>query len=206
MNTKTKTLLWLFDKCPPIFSVPETMDSLALIHHREQYAISNRAVTELAAAFRKDGGKNLEEYNLSVNTTGRRRQSARLEKAADILSGNLAISLPDVCTTLGWKLIKSLMHVGKDMERVTVILTGTDGQEVLLSIVGMEGRSTAENEAAKIIQVLNDHPLDTSRIGALVFDTTAVNSGVWSGVVVRLETEFGRSLLQLACRHHTSMS
>ncbi|KAG0724164.1 hypothetical protein GWK47_041208 [Chionoecetes opilio] len=50
--------------------------------------------------------------------------------------------------------------------------------------------------------VLNDHPLDTSRIGALVFDTTAVNSGVWSGVVVRLETEFGRSLLQLACRHH----
>ncbi|KAG0722926.1 hypothetical protein GWK47_043571 [Chionoecetes opilio] len=22
MNTKTKTLLWLFDKCPPIFSVP----------------------------------------------------------------------------------------------------------------------------------------------------------------------------------------
>ncbi|KAG0729348.1 hypothetical protein GWK47_030552 [Chionoecetes opilio] len=44
------------------------------------------------------------------------------------------------------------MHVGKDMERVAVILTGTDGQEVLLSIVGMEGRSTAENEAAKIIQ------------------------------------------------------
>uniref|UniRef100_UPI00358E4C15 uncharacterized protein n=1 Tax=Myxine glutinosa TaxID=7769 RepID=UPI00358E4C15 len=66
----------------------------------------------------------------------------------------------------------------------------------------MEGRSTAENEAAKIIQVLNEHPIDTSRIGALVFDTMAVNSGVKSGVVVRLETEFGRSLLQLACRHH----
>ncbi|KAG0711681.1 hypothetical protein GWK47_020073 [Chionoecetes opilio] len=103
------------------------------------------------------------------------------------------------------KLIKSLMHVGKDMERVAVILTGTDGQEVLLSIVGMEGRSTAENEAAKIIQVLNDHPLDTSRIGALVFDTTAVNSGVWSGVVVRLETEF----VEVFCNWHvdtTSMS
>ncbi|KAG0724108.1 hypothetical protein GWK47_041310 [Chionoecetes opilio] len=33
----------------------------------DKYAISNRAVTELAAAFRKDGGKNLEEYNLSFN-------------------------------------------------------------------------------------------------------------------------------------------
>ncbi|KAG0716373.1 hypothetical protein GWK47_009879 [Chionoecetes opilio] len=169
----------------------------------DKYAISNRAVTELAAAFRKDGGKNLEEYNLSVNTTGRRRQSARLEKAADITKWQLG-DITSKMYALHWdgKLIKSLMHVGKDMERVAVILTGTDGQEVLLSIVGMEGRSTAENEAAKIIQVLNDHPLDTSRIGALVFDTTAVNSGVWSGVVVRLETEFGRSLLQLACRHH----
>ena len=38
--------------------------------------------------------------------------------------------------------------------RVAVILTGIDGQEVLLSIVGMKGRSTAENEAIKIIQVL----------------------------------------------------
>ena len=31
--------------------------------------------------------------------------------------------------------------------------TGTDGQEVLLSIIGLEGTSTAEHEAAKIIQV-----------------------------------------------------
>uniref|UniRef100_UPI00358FA754 uncharacterized protein n=1 Tax=Myxine glutinosa TaxID=7769 RepID=UPI00358FA754 len=169
----------------------------------DKYAISNRAITELAAAFHKDDGKNLEQYNLSVNTTGRRRQSVRVEKAGDIAKWQLGDSTSKMYA-LHWdgKLIKSLTHVGKDMERVAMILTGTDGQEVLLSIVGMEGRSTAENEAAKIIQVLNEHPIDTSRIGALVFDTTAVNSGVKSGVVVRLETEFGRSLLQLACRHH----
>ncbi|KAG0728430.1 hypothetical protein GWK47_032474 [Chionoecetes opilio] len=161
----------------------------------DKYAISNRAVTELATAFRKDGGKNLEEYNLSVNTTGRRRQSARLEKAADITKWQLG-DITSKMYALHWdgKLIKSLMHVGKDMERVAVILTGTDGQEVLLSIVGMEGRSTAENEAAKIIQVLNDHPLDTSRIGALVFDTTAVNSGVWSGVVTWIENSTKETL------------
>ena len=117
----------------------------------DKYAIS----TELAAAFHKDAGKNLEQYNLSVNTTGRRRQSVRVEKAEDIVKWQLGDSTSKMYA-LHWdgKLIKSLTHVGKDMERVAVILTGTDGQEVLLSIIGIEGRSTAENEAAKIIQVV----------------------------------------------------
>lgn len=121
----------------------------------DKYAISNRAITELAAVFHKDCGKNLEQYNLSVNTTGRRRQSARVEKAGDIIKWQLG-DITSKMYALHWdgKLIKSLTHVGKDMERVAVILTGTDGQEVLLSIVGIEGRSTAENEAAKIIQVV----------------------------------------------------
>ena len=35
------------------------------------------------------------------------------------------------------KIIKSLTHTGNDIENVAVILTGTDGQEVLLSIIGI---------------------------------------------------------------------
>ena len=35
-------------------------------------------------------------------------------------------------------------------------------------------------------------------------DTTSVNSGYISGVAVRLEDAFGKSLLQFACRHHIS--
>ena len=45
------------------------------------------------------------------------------------------------------KIIKFLTHVGNDIERVAVLLTRTDGQEVLLSIVGIDGPSTAANEA-----------------------------------------------------------
>lgn len=136
-------------KSKKLEGVPEAACLIA-----DKYAISNRAVTELAAAFRIAGGSDLNKYNLSVNTTGRRRQSVRLEKAGDIVKWQLGDSTYKMYA-LHWdgKLVKSLTHVGKDVERVAVILTGTDGQEVLLSIVGMEGSVTAENEATKIIQV-----------------------------------------------------
>lgn len=35
------------------------------------------------------------------------------------------------------------------------------------------------------------------------FDTTASNAGLIQGVCTRIEREFGRTLLWLACRHHT---
>ena len=40
------------------------------------------------------------------------------------------------------------------------------------------------------------------RLCNIVFDTTTVNSGQNKGIVVRLQTEFGKNLLQLACLHH----
>ena len=41
-----------------------------------------------------------------------------------------------------------------------------------------------------------------SRIVAMVYDTTSVNTGVIKGIVTQLEDALGRSLLQLPCRHH----
>ena len=51
------------------------------------------------------------------------------------------------------KHMRSLTQVEKYIEHVAVLLTGTDGQEVLVSISGIEGPSTADNEARKIIDV-----------------------------------------------------
>ena len=42
----------------------------------------------------------------------------------------------------------------------------------------------------------------TSKIEALVFDTTASNTGVWKGSTTRFEKMLGRAILWLACRHH----
>ena len=54
----------------------------------------------------------------------------------------------------------------------------------------------------QLLQVLDDHQIDKSRIIGLVYDTTSVNSGVRGGIVKLLEDAFGRRLLQLPCRHH----
>ncbi|CAL4145507.1 unnamed protein product, partial [Meganyctiphanes norvegica] len=63
-------------------------------------------------------------------------------------------------------------------------ISNTDGEEVLLSIIAIEGQSTAENEAKNIIQVLKESNICSSSIAALVFDTTAVNSGHRQGFKV----------------------
>ena len=85
---------------------------------------------------------------------------------------------------------------------MAVLLTGICGKEVLLSVIDVEAQSNAENETRCIIDVLNEYNIAFSSIAALVFDTTSLNTGHRQGIVVRLETEFGMSLLQLAYRHH----
>ena len=39
-------------------------------------------------------------------------------------------------------------------------------------------------------------------VEAVVFDTTASNTGKWSGSVTHFEAKLKRSLIWLACRHH----
>ena len=52
------------------------------------------------------------------------------------------------------------------------------------------------------MKILMDYNIRISNIAALVFDTTSLNTGNKQGIVLRLETQFGRSFLQLGCRHH----
>ena len=52
------------------------------------------------------------------------------------------------------------------------------------------------------MQILNENNINQEHIGALVFDTTSLNTGHKNGIVVQLERYLGRNLLQLECRHH----
>ena len=116
--------------------------------------ISNRVLTQLAATIKQANGEDLDDFNLSVKTIERRRKAIRTATARAILRNQFGDST-DKRFVLHWdgKIIKSLTHTGNDIEHVAVILTGTDGQEVLLSIIGIEGPSTADNEAQHIIKV-----------------------------------------------------
>ena len=128
-------------------------------------------------------------------TSLRARKYLRSEKTVEITHYQLHESSSNMYA-LHWdgKLIKSLNHASKYIKRVAVILTGTNGKEVLLSIVCIEGGSTSENEANHIIQVLRKYYISSANIVALVFDTSAMNTGCSQGIVVRLEEELGRSL------------
>ena len=117
--------------------------------------ISNRTLTQFAAANIKQGtGEDLSNYNLSVKTIARRRKRIRTVTAQEILEKQLRDS-SDKRFALHWdgKIIKSLNHTGKDLENVAIILTGTNGEEILLSIIGIDGPSNADNETQKIIKV-----------------------------------------------------
>ena len=92
----------------------------------DKYGLSNRALTELAGIFQKSAGKNLDLLNLSVNTTRRRKSNFRKSTAADILQSQLGnVGQKRFAFHRDGKLIKSLTHVVNDVERVAVLLTGT---------------------------------------------------------------------------------
>ena len=87
--------------------------------------MSSRCLTEMAAAFLLIACSSLNQLNLSVNSTRRRKANTRLTIATHILKNQLNESNTTLYAFyLDRKLIKSLMHTGNDMERVAILLTG----------------------------------------------------------------------------------
>ena len=99
---------------------------------------------------------------------------------------------------------------GKVMEDYTGSLHGrvdrlpilVSGQNVikLLAVPKLHDQ-TAETITQSIVETIYEWRL-RDRIKGLCFDTTVSNTGEIGGVCIKLETEIGRPLLNLACRHH----
>ena len=66
-----------------------------------------------------------------------------------------------------------------------------------------EPTSTGEAQAEAVLEQVKAWEVEEN-IVALVFDTTASNSGAHRGATVRLQRALGRPVLFLACRHHVS--
>ena len=60
---------------------------------------------------------------------------------------------------------------------------------------------TGDTMAKCVFKIMNDFELIES-VGAVVFGTTASNTGQWRGSATLVEVMLQRSLLWLACRHH----
>ena len=105
--------------------------------------------------------------------------------------------------TLHWdgKIFKALTHCANKEERVAVLVTTSEGYEILLGIIPVKN-GTASEEHSKILNLLKEKITELQKIIACVFDTTAVNTGEKNGIVKRLEVSLSHALLELACRHH----
>lgn len=89
-------------------------------------------------------------------------------------------------------------HIGKDSR--TVVLCHTQSNDFVLGLPILED-GTAETITNEIVGLCENHGLQNRVIG-LSCDTTAVNTGEWGGVLVKLEEAVERDVLNILCRHH----
>lgn len=90
---------------------------------------------------------------------------------------------------------------GKKYDRLPVLVTGLDFEQ-LLGVPRLDsGTGIAQAEAS--FQLATEWGIEY-KIAALVFDTTATNSGCIKGCCILLEQKLGKKLLHCACRHHVN--
>ena len=123
-------------------------------------------------------------------------------KASEKIFSN-ELSKPPTHYILHWdgKIFKATEHSKKNEERIAIVLTTSDGAEILLGIMPV-ANGTAAEEHSIILSLLNEKQISLDKIAGCVFDTTSVNTGELNGIVRRLETSLCHPVLELACRHH----
>ena len=90
------------------------------------------------------------------------------------------------------------------VDRLPIMVSGKDVTKLLAirAIPKLQSGTAAVISDACLAEIRSWGLED--RIVAMCFDTTASNTGCKGGVCIKLETELGKELLILACRHHVS--
>lgn len=87
----------------------------------------------------------------------------------------------------------------KKMDRLPVKVTYKNTDQLLGIPELSDGQG--QTSALAVYKLLKDWDV-ADQIQGCCFDTTSVNTGLYSGAAVQLEQMLGRSLLYLPCRHH----
>ena len=156
------------------------------------------------------GGKqvDLNQFSLSTSSLFRKRNHNR-----SVLMEQEMMDFKNkkpVYAALHWdgKLMKDV--TGKLQEHESVLVSGSphylEGKILCVcKLLNEDGEptSTGEAQAEAVLEQVKAWEVEEN-IVALVFDTTASNSGAHRGATVRLQRALGRPVLFLACRHHVS--
>ncbi|KZS10514.1 Cc8K15.2-like protein [Daphnia magna] len=154
---------------------------------RQQLLVLGSAVTS--------GGGSLGDITLSKTSIQRLRTARRMQEAKSIMENWIRPPL----ATLHWdsKLFKLI--TGKKEDRLAVYASQPPK---LLGIPSSES-STGRNQMKAVVSLVEKWSL-TECIVALVYDTTASNSGKWIGAAILIEKKLNRAVLRCECRHHVA--
>ncbi|KAG0724224.1 hypothetical protein GWK47_005233 [Chionoecetes opilio] len=182
-------------KCPCRRPPKENKLTKELTLAWERDNLSIRAATSSYAAAAMSLGHDIEHITVSRSSIHRARVKNREE---------IAMSLsfkPEVPLVLHWdgKLLPSLADGRSLEERVAVLVSGEDTEELLGVPVSADG--TGQAVAGTVLKLVRESSLEGNIIG-MAFDTTAANTGMVQGACIRIERALEKPLVWLACRHH----
>ncbi|XP_044594027.1 uncharacterized protein LOC123271702 [Cotesia glomerata] len=170
--------------------------SPAVVSALDRTNTGNRYVVYILGAVSESLGMPTEDTNLSYNTVRRRRLEARQDIVDDLRNN---IQFPG-SLILHWdtKFLQDICIYDK-VDRLAVLVSGLNFEQ-LLGIPKTES-GAGEHQAMSIIDLLDRWGI-TNCIKGLCFDTTASNSGPYSGACVLLERILEKKFLYFACRNH----
>ncbi|XP_043468110.1 uncharacterized protein LOC122502231 isoform X2 [Leptopilina heterotoma] len=138
------------------------------------------------------------EFIINRSSIKRKREEFRKESAIKTQNEFMNSNTEFVVVHWDSKILPDLS--GKEsVDRLPVIVMSQD-KEQLLGVPKLSS-ATGEEVACAVYEILMQWSLE-NKIQALVFDTTASNSGRLNGACVLLEQKLNRDILFLAYRHH----
>lgn len=160
--------------------------------------ISDRYAVHIISAVAESLGHNIEEYVLNRTSLHQAREQIREERVSTLRKKLKLNELDTICLHWDGKLLPALTGNDK-VDRLPIIITS--GQvEQLLQIPALNS-GTGKEQAFAVCDTIYEYGLQ-NHIKALVFDTTAVNTGRFNGTCTLIENSLQRPLLWLPCRHH----
>ena len=162
--------------------------------------LSTRAAMGNLAVFIKAGGGDLEDFSLSKSTVWTTRNKKRVEEYEKFYTS----FKPPKHGVCGWdgKVVKHVLGTDKAVEYLAIVLSGSPHMvEGKMLEVEEISDGTGKTQCDTTFAVLEACKA-TNCIRALVFDTTASNTGGKQGAATRLIKLLNRVLLWFECRHH----
>ena len=189
-----------------VFMSPELISSLDRCKTSDNGVM--RMFSKVFKQFYTVDGKRLKLDELVLSRSSIRNNRIELRNViADQEKEKFQLTMP-LRLSFGWdgKMIQDMENTKHEMQ--SMVVNGapgyTEGKILdVLELTDEDGNPTSTGLAqteANIITIREWGMAD--KIVAFNFDTTASNTGIWSGSAIRLNQFLNRPILYLACRHH----